>query len=66
MLSGPVMVRYSTTCRATLDFSVQSKVAGSVISCTRMETRRVPPFCGVPSPPPVMACSSVFSQPARV
>ena len=63
MLSRPVMVRYSSTWRATLDFSVQSKVAGSVISWQRMETRSVPPFF-VPPPPPAEGSSLFFSQPA--
>ena len=44
MLSGPVMVRYSTTWRATLDFGIQSKVEGSVISWTRVATLSVPPL----------------------
>ena len=48
-LSDLVRVRYSTMRRETFDLSVQGKVAGSVISCTRMETLSVPPALGVPS-----------------
>ena len=48
-LSDFVRVRYSTMKRATLDFSDQSKEAGSVISCTRMETLSVPPALGISS-----------------
>jgi hypothetical protein len=49
-LSGPVMTRYSTIRRATLAFGVQSKVDGSVISCTRVPTLSTPPF-------PAWACA---------
>ena len=35
--------------RETFDLSVQGKVAGSVISCTRMETLSVPPALGISS-----------------
>ena len=48
-LSEFVLVRCSTMKRATLDFSTQSKVAGSVISCTRWETLSVPPALGISS-----------------
>ena len=44
-----VRVRYSAMKRETLDLSVQGKVAGSVISCTRMETLSVPPAFGISS-----------------
>ncbi len=46
MLSAPVTARYSIMPRATLDFSVQSNFAGSVISWHRIEQRRLPPFFG--------------------
>ena len=36
-------------CRAWFDFSTQSNSAGSAISCTAMETRRMPPLTGSPS-----------------
>ena len=48
-LSDLVRVRYSTMKRATFAFSPQSKDAGSLISCTRMETLSVPPALGVSS-----------------
>ena len=61
-LSDLVLVRYSTMRRETFDLSVQGKVAGSVISCTRMETLSVPPAFGISSaiaepmtPPPSLS-----------
>ena len=74
-LSGPVMTRYSTIRRATLDFGVQSKVEGSVISCTRVPTLSTPPFpawaCAVgvsgwPVIRPAIAYAVVADRPRRV